>query len=389
MADLPKGYKLDPNPQMGNGELPAGYKLDPYKDPITATSEKVAPVLGRTLVEALPAFGSAFGMPGILAGTALKTAAKVARPDLVGEPPQGISGGTEDMIKEVLLNNALPAGLGKLGGLATQVGMHGVGPTLATKLPFFPSVREGAVKQLSGSLKEQIGDSYQALGDYQPIRIQPNKAEFQPVEITPGQEFKPFRKGQPFQPQTEPTVAAKGPTKMVSSGGYDVIPGEVQKAKDRLTELITKDRIDAGKTLEELTGKNASLYADAMPTDVYQNSVNLLKTMKGLQSKGKMDMVLNYSGHKLLWSGAGLMTGGLTGAALGHPIAGLALGGTPIVLNAMLDKIMANPETAKLVTLAMTTPAKAPQATLINRALTEVLPRLFQAGADIAATPER
>ncbi len=360
-------------------------KILDFKSPIPTQNE-----IGRTAVEGLPFLGSLLPgpakIPGILAGTALKTAAKVWRPDLVGEPPQGVGGGTEDMIKELLTNWAVPEGVGKAVGLGTRIGMQGPKVALASSLPNFPAIREGAVRDLTGQIQKQMEGNYQPLGDYQPISIKPTSVDYQPIKITPGQEAKPFRKGQPYQPQTEPSVGLNGPMKKVPSGEFQVVPGEVQVAQDKLGKLITGDKIDATKTLDELNSKN---YQDAMPTDTYQNVKKLLETMKGMQGKNKVDMLLNYSGHKLLWSGAGLMTGGLTGAALGHPIAGLAIGGTPIVLNGILDKIMSNPETAKLVTLALTTPAKAPEATLINKALTIALPRLMQAGSDLAATPGR
>ncbi len=343
--------------------------------------------IGRTLVEGLPFLGGLLPgparIPGILAGTVLKTAAQKLRPDLVGEPPQGIGGGTEDMIKQLLLNYVMPEGTGKVFDLVTQVGMHGVGPTLASKVPWMPAVREGAAKELGGNIQSQLAEHYQPLGDYQPISIKPTSVDYQPIKITPGQEYKPFRKGQAFQPQTEPSVGISGPMKQVPSGEFNVIPGEVRAAQDKLGQLISKDKIDAKKTLEEMTGENASKYADAMPTDTYQNVKSLLETMKGLQGKNKADMLLNYSNHKLLWSGGGLLTGGLTGAALGHPIAGLAIGGTPIVLNSILGRIMENPKAAELVTLALKTPAKAPQAALIDKALQTLLPRLLMESAGV------
>lgn len=385
---LPEGYKLDSMSDVRNIGVPEGYKLDPFVSPLPTDNE-----IGRTAVEGLPFLAGLLPapakIPAILAATALKTAAKKLRPDLVGEPPQGIGGGTLDMIKEVLTNAILPEAITKGVGLTTKVGMEGIGTSLAKAFKNMPAVREGSIRELSGNIRSQLGENYQPLGDYQPISVKPTSVDYQPIKITPGQEYQPLRKGQPYQPQTQPTVDVGGPMRKVPSGEFQIVPGEVQKAQDRLGTLITKDKIDAAKALDELTGKNASLYSDAMPTDTYQNVQKLLTTMKGLQGKSKMDMLLNYSNHKLLWSGGGLLTGGLTGAALGHPIAGLAIGGTPIVLNGILDKIMANPETAKLVTEALTTPANSQKAIIVNRALSELLPRLIQAGADYAATPER
>src|ERR1035437_9589828 len=92
----------------------------PYKDPITAATEKASPWLGRAATEALPAIGSFAGAGGTLVGTGISQMMKRARPDLFGEQPQGADS-LVNAGKELLLNNALPAGLGKLGGLA-QIG---------------------------------------------------------------------------------------------------------------------------------------------------------------------------------------------------------------------------------------------------------------------------
>src|ERR1035441_7423590 len=147
MADLPKGYVLDPTPDIGNVKVPDGYKLDPYQDPITAAGNKVAPFAGRAITEALPAIGSFAGAGGTLIGTGISQAMKRARPDLFGEQPQGADA-VLNAGKELLLNNVLPAGLGKLGKLAIQTDMTGIAPQIAQRLSNFPAVREGVVKQI-------------------------------------------------------------------------------------------------------------------------------------------------------------------------------------------------------------------------------------------------
>ena len=159
---LPKGYEnyisipVSANPEIKDTSLPKGYeKYIPYKDPITAATEKVAPWLGRAATEALPAIGSFAGAGGTLIGTGISQMMKRARPDLFGEQPQG-SDSLVNAGKELLLNNVLPAGLGKLGGLALKTDMQGIGATVASKLSNFPAVREGIVKQLTQQANKRL-----------------------------------------------------------------------------------------------------------------------------------------------------------------------------------------------------------------------------------------
>jgi hypothetical protein len=288
------------------------------------------------------------------------------KPEIFGEQPQGIDAAA-NAGKELLLNNALPAGLGKLGEL-----ISGGRAGLATRLSNFPAVREGAVGRMTEQIQNMLrqepmqAGKFQMLPDYQPL------GDVQPISITPGKEFQAASKGKPFQMPTKPIVDASGP---------------VVKGEDKLSQLISGSKIDAEKTLDELTGPNASRYADAMPPETYATVKDLLGTMQGMQKKTTLDRIINYRQGRLVW-GAGM--GAL--AALGHPgtaLLGEGLREGPVVLNAMLGRIMENPETAKLVTAALQTPASAPQAGLIQKALQVALPRLAQAGADVAATPER
>src|SRR5674476_1496984 len=149
----PVGYVLEP--QYEGVKPPKGYVLEPYKDPITAATEKAAPWLGRAATEALPAIGSFAGAGGTLIGTGISQMMKRARPDLFGEQPQG-SDSLVNAGKELLLNNVLPAGLGKLGGLALKTDMQGIGATVASKLSNFPAVREGIVKQFTQQINKRL-----------------------------------------------------------------------------------------------------------------------------------------------------------------------------------------------------------------------------------------
>ncbi len=322
--------------------------------------------IGRHLVEALPMAGAiaggTLGPLGGAAGTGLGTMVKQSlqklRPDLLGSAPQGGEEIAADTGKELLLNNVLPGILGKVGSLATRVGMQGSGATAAIGLSHFPAVREGAVKRMTGQIQEQLGQ----VGNLEAFPTQE-------VSVTPGKEFRPFRKGQPFQMPTKPVVT---------------VSSKPTLGENEFVNLMSKDKVNVDKALEEFTGKNASRYAEIMSPETYSSVRDMLGTMQEMQKKTTLDRIITYRQGRLVW-GAGM--GAL--AALGHPgtaLLGEGLREGPVVLNAMLDKIMANPETAKLVTAALRTPAKAPQADLINKALTVALPRLFLEGTGVDTT---
>ncbi len=385
MADpqLPKGYVLD-NPEP---TVPQGYKLDsptPYKDPITAASETVAPAVGRFAAESLPAAGAiaggTLGPVGAAAGTGLGTmvmqALKKLRPDLLGEAPSGAADIFGNLAKEEATNVAVPGIAGKLGELATRVGMQGPAAATALTLKNFPAVREGAVKQLTERIQEQLGSDYKPVGDFQPLKFQQKTADVQPISINQ----QPVSAARPV---SRPMVMPEGPVSQVPSGaGIERVLGDFEKSDLKLGGMVGVGGkpVNAANAYAELTGENASRYADSMSPEGYSTAKDMLGTMKDLQKKNMLDRIITIRSGKLLFhSGAGAL------AAFGHPLTAAAIE-SPVILNSMLDRIMANPETAKLVTAAMQTPASAPQAGLIQKALTQALPQLF---ADVAATPDR
>ncbi len=397
----PKGYILIPEEKKDFVEPPKGYILEPYKDPISKASEKVAPAAGRIGVEALPFAGSFLGPGGTLVGTGISQMMKRAKPEIFGEQPQGMDAAA-NAGKELILNNLLPSVLGKLGGLALKTDMQGIGPTIASKLSNFPAVREGAVKQITQQLNkrvfpesgiiEQGGENAKAIFGDSPHLFSQNKIgqrlanmqdEFtnlatDPVRTQEYNEIKNMMFKDKIHVQNAKLVAGPEFTndlavnKLLTGGGN---PAE--------------GTIDAARVLKELGGKNKEIYQEAMNPASYDSMKGLLETMAGLEKKNITDTVLSFSNRRLLWNVAG---GAGLGTLFGHPLEGAAAGiaaEAPVITNMMLTKIMKNPETAKLVTLALTTPAKAPQAGILNKALTEILPRLIQGEADIAAAPSR
>ena len=421
----PGGYVLEP--QDEGVKPPKGYVLEPYKDPITAATEKVAPWLGRAATEALPAIGSILGggpltptgVGGTLIGTGISQMMKRARPDLFGEQPQGADS-LVNAGKELLLNNVLPAGLGKLGGLALKTDMQGIGATVATKLSNFPAVREGVVKQLtqqvnkrlypeSGIIEQGAENATNRLGELHDAIDAPGADVMGAIDHLDNVFGKNKVGGMLIQMQKESSavggdIARTQTYKQISSTTLSDIV-HVQNAKMTAGPEFTNDiavnkiltgagdptgsTINATKALGELGGKNSEIYKEAMNPASYDSLNKMLVKMKGLEDHNITDTIIAFSSRRLIWNLAG---GAGLGALAGHPITGI-LGGAaaeaPVLTNLMLRKIMQNPETVKLVTLAMETPKAAPQAGFLQKALTQVLPRIIQGEADLAAMPQR
>src|SRR5665647_2548590 len=441
----PGGYVLEPKDE--GVKPPKGYVLEPYKDPITSMSEKVAPWVGRAATEALPAIGSFAGAGGTLVGTGISQMMKHARPDLFGEQPQG----TDSLVnagKELLLNNVLPAGLGRLGGLALKTDMQGIAPTIAAKLSNFPAVREGVVKQLTQQINKRLypesgiieQGAENAAGQLQDMHsmisyqreLHPDLPPTKSLEIVGGKPQVVETPGGPhpevqaamdhlsdvfgrnrvggmlIKMQKEATafngdIARTQTYKQISSTTLSDIV-HVQNAKMTAGPEFTNDiavnkiltgagdptgnTIDAGKALGELGGKNSEIYKEAMNPASYDSLNKMLTRMKGLEDHNITDTIISFSSRRIIWNLAG---GAGLGALAGHPITGI-LGGVaaeaPVLTNLMLRKIMQNPETVKLVTLAMETSKAAPQAGFIQKALTQVLPRIIQGEADLATVPQ-
>jgi hypothetical protein len=421
---LPKGYEnyidipISAHPEIKDTSLPKGYEgYIPYKDPITAASEKVAPWLGRAATEALPAIGSFAGAGGTLVGTGISQMMKRARPELFGEQPQGADS-LVNAGKELLLNNVLPAGLGKLGGLALKTDMQGIGPTIASRLSNFPAVREGVVKQLtqqinkrlypeSGIIEQGAENAASRMGELHDAIDAPGADVMGAIDHLDNVFGKNKVGGMLIQMQKESAavggdIARTQTYKQISSTTLSDIV-HVQNAKMTAGSEFTNDiavnkiltgagdptggTIDAGKALGELGGKNSEIYKEAMKPASYDSLNKMLTRMKGLEDHNITDTIIAFSSRRLIWNLAG---GAGLGALAGHPITGI-LGGaaaeTPVLTNLMLRKIMQNPEAVKLVTLAMETPKAAPQAGFIQKALTQILPRIIQGEADLAAMP--
>ena len=149
--------------------------------------------------------------------------------------------------------------------------------------------------------------------------------------------------------------------------------------------------IDAKKALDLIGGDKEEIYKTAMGPG-YDKFKSLLETMKGLQDKNNIDNILSFSGRRLMWNmlgGGSMLHFGLGVSPILGAAAGAAKAEAPVITNWMLGKAMRNPQAVQLLELALKTPKSSPQAPFVQKLLTEILPRVIQSEAALAATPDR
>lgn len=439
-----------------NGKPLDSQTSDKFANPITATSEKVAPWAGRAATEALPAIGSFVGVGGTLVGTGISQMMKRARPDLFGEQPQGIDAGL-NAGKELLLNNVLPAGLGKLGGLALKTDMQGIGPTIAAKLSNFPAVRnaltknvadqafarlyqrEPIIEQGAENVAQKYGemkDAVSSLREQYPDIPSSNYTKFSsaesqkfpngvPISVeTPGgphpqvqaamdhlgevfgknriggmlrtmQKEAQTADGDIARTQTYKEIANTTLSDVANTHNARIAAGQEFTNDMAVNKLLTQHAdpvagtINAAAVLKEMGGVNKGIYDEAMNPASKKSFEGLMGELTGYEKKNVTDRVISFTQGHLVWNLAG---GAGIGALFGHPLSGAALGllkTAPIATDLMLRRIMQNPETVQLVRLALKTPLDSTAAPFLQKALTQILPRIIQGEADLATVPSQ
>lgn len=413
---LPKGYEdygvANPSPLKLSPSLPAlplGYEsYVPQTTSAEDVTKTVAPYAGRLAANSLPVVGSYFGPEGTVAGTAVANGLlKTPLPELFGQAPQGL-GIPVEFGKDLALNNLIPDWIGKALGLTV--------PKIANLpgLRSLPGVREGAAKQMSREILGQYQQPESQILEWAAKDAEHlgniGTGEFQPIKITPGESYQPLRKGKSYQPPTQSTVVPSGEIK-VNVGEHEIgqelrllakdleagVPlyesphsaGVAAKALQSpssvaswklaagekgieglaINRLISKgynaekEVLDAGKILEELGGKSAEIYSEAISKPVMREFRNVIGEIEAQQAgHGVADALVRWSKGHLLWNLAALTP------YKSLSVIGMGAGGVQFS-NAMLGRALRNPETAKLVVAAMRTPASAPQASLLQQAL--------------------
>lgn len=421
MADskysLPKGFE-DATPVEQDYKLPPGWedakklKDARYKDPVTATSEKVAPLAGRLISESLPFIGSFAGPEGTAAGVFAKQFMQSLKPELLGQGPQSVGDMGWDMTKELLTNNLIPAGIGKtLGAVAKGVNNLTPQAALAYKLRNFPAVREGVIKNIStqildrpwspaGSeiLEKGAAEASQNLeGLTKEIKLQsllhPPTTSMNPASGVISTVQHPnvmgaiqhledvFGRNRVGQMMTKLNKEVQMGTSVSRTQTYNDIANtvlsditHVRNAKlaassDFVDELAyhkvvnsafdpATGKISGAKMLQEMSGKSNEIYNEALDAGTQATLSEFADTLKWLEGKNTTDRIINYSKGKLIWSATALASlGAKEIGILGAAGAGGALG-----TNKILEKLMENPQTVQLVTQAIQTPSTSPMA---------------------------
>lgn len=145
----------------------------------------------------------------------------------------------------------------------------------------------------------------------------------------------------------------------------------------------TEGKLNTKGILDALSDKSlkGEVYREAISP---QTQASLGKLANEIESQVKgheiSDRVVSWSQGHLVWAAANPLHMG-TSMLMGP---GMAAAGITLT-NSQLARVMSNPATADLVIRAMRTPASAPEAGLITKALAHVL----QGGADLATVPEK
>lgn len=179
--------------------------------------------------------------------------------------------------------------------------------------------------------------------------------------------------------QTYKDISNQTLSDVVHVKNFKLATGEPDTVRHLATnDLITKGWNGADSTfnpdavLGALGGAKKEIYQEALG-DSYKPFNDFLKEAQEQtkDTKGITDRLLHYSQGHLLWT----VPGTIAAVAGGHEtLGGLGAAASGFILtNKMLQNLMSNPDTAKLVVQAMKTPLKSGEATLLNQALTNSL----------------
>lgn len=143
-----------------------------------------------------------------------------------------------------------------------------------------------------------------------------------------------------------------------TTGGHNL--AETINVNKIFSKGMSGDKItNPAAILDEL---KSSDYDFAVSPEVKSGISDFVSTIKNQRGDDKL---LNYTKTRLLLS----VPLAITGLATGHGVATAGVAGTLILTNSALEKALANPETARLLTLAAKSSLDIPQAGMIQKAL--------------------
>ncbi len=377
------GSPLQLNPS--GVKQPLGSEL--YTPQTEGTAEQAAPYVGRLAANSLPFAGSTlFGPGGTIGGSVVKQTLQNMAPNLFGQPPSDpIFEGATD----VVLNDAIPGLLGGIkGAIQNPAGLINKIPGLSS----FPAVREGAVKELTKQITSQfpksqsqiLTEAAQGAATNPTERVAAERAFVHGDETLKMGGFRNAGLGnempEKFRGALKDLLAGKGSYSELSKEvlkdvqsvrNFNLATGNPQLTEElAINQLLRSGSEKAegvinAKTILNQMGKS-EVFKEAIRPETASRFTELLGEMASQQKNPKFDYLLNYASGKLSFA----LTGALLGGPVGHTA---AAGGALALTNKALAKMMANPETAKLVVEAMRTPAGTPKANLITRALSGFL----------------
>lgn len=335
--------------------------------------------------EALPMIGGSFGGPigrigGAAAGSILGQVLKNFSPKLFSQDDQAPSLGDSatQVGLDTVTQGVLPSALGGVLKLATPEGRAAL---MASKIGRqFPAVRNSLGDSISQSLykikypessvietaAQNAQDSAKSLG---PLGIK-NNPNFS--EGTVGKDLLdiPYEQTQ-GSTNSISKVADKALSDVTQVRNFKLAtgePGTIEKlaVNKVLTKGFNGEKFDPAVIRKELNGDQSDVYNEAIrPAARKLIDSTLDDLQKYSPSSGNGSNILNYSKNRLILSLPLIATG----VATGHGLATAAGAGSLLLTNHVFSRLLANPETAALVSQAAKSSLDIPQAGMIQKAL--------------------
>jgi hypothetical protein len=368
---------------------------------ISQTATKAAPYVGRFTANALPFIGAAEGPLGVGAGSATANALRNQWPGIFGQPgtvPEQLMRTGEDL----LFQSALP-------GVTEDIATTGIQNYFRNKMANLMATRAGSAmpsvrRGIYGGMAEKIQQSY-LQPESQIIGTAARNAQQQagvsyPPRLTAGEITTPGPMPELFNtpPLREPTSyniamgeeavpsqqSIKAITDKALSGvnqvrNFRLATGEPDTirhlaANEILTGSMKGGKLDSTSMLSQLTGKKEEIYKEAM-LGHYDDFKNLAETLEKYKTNPMADSIMKYEKSKLILSGGAMAFGGPAGKMIGGFV----------LTDALLGKLMSNPQTAQMVIQALKTPITSPEGTILAKGLSN----LVRAGGTVTTVPEK
>src|ERR1043166_369837 len=352
---------------------------------ISQTATKAAPYVGRFTANALPFIGAAEGPLGVGAGSATANALRNQWPGIFGQPgtvPEQLMRTGEDL----LFQSALP-------GVTEDIATTGVQNYLKNKMAnlmatrvgsAMPSVRRGIYGGMAEQIQKhlypesQIVETAAANAQTRIPGQRPTPQQLQQIQAFPELQNVPYVQTGISQ-QSIKAITDKGLSDVNQVRNFRLATGEPDTirhlaANEIITGSMKGGKLDSTSMLSQLTGKKEEIYKEAM-LGHYDDFKNLAETLEKYKTNPMADSIMKYEKSKLILSGGAMAFGGPAGKMIGGFV----------LTDALLGKLMSNPQTAQMVIQALKTPITSPEGTILAKGLAN----LVRAGGAVATVPEK